>query len=237
MKLKGKVAIVTGGGKGLGRGIALTFAREGANVAIAGRSEDALLKTAAEIERLGRKALAIPTDVSKEEQVNNFVNKVKDKFGKIDFLVNNAGILLSKKVTETTLEDWEEVINTNLRGTFLMTRAVLEIMRKQRSGHIFNISSVGGRIGLAEKSAYCASKFGIVGFSKAVAKEVKQDNIKVQVVYPYMVDSYNEIDWSKQGKEQLRAVKVEDVADMIVYYASLPLRVLVEDIIFDPYIR
>ncbi len=237
MKLKGKVAIVTGGGKGLGRGIALAFAREGANVAIAGRSEDALLKTAAEIERLGRKALAIPTDVSKEDQVSNFVNKVKDEFGEIDFLVNNAGVLLSKKVTETALEDWEEVINTNLRGTFLMTRAVLEIMKKQRSGHIFNISSVGGRIGLAEKSAYCASKFGIVGFSKAVAKEVKQDNIKVQIVYPYMVDSYDKIDWSKQGKEQLRAVKVEDVADMIVCYASLPLRVLVEDIIFDPYMR
>ena len=190
--------------------------------------------------RKGAKAQRIFTfcgDISKDEDVKGFMEKTREEFGRIDFLINNAGTYLEKKIDETSFDEWDSVIKVNLTGTFLITRAAVKHMKEQKSGHIFTISSVGGRMGLGGKSAYCASKFGVTGFSKALAKELKEFNIKVQIVYPYYVDSYGEIDWTKEGKQQLSAVKPEDVADVILYHASLPLRVVTEDIIFEPFMK
>ncbi len=236
-RLEGKVAVVTGGAKGLGKSISLGFARAGSDVAIISRTDKDLEVISEEIVKLGRKAVTHCGDISKEKDVDDFVGKTIEEFGRVDFLVNNAAAFLEKKLDDTTLDDWNRIVSVNLTGTFLVTRAVVEQMKKQRSGHVFTISSVGGRTGLSGKAAYCATKFGVTGFSKALAKELKEYGIKVQIVYPYYVDSYGEIDWSRDDKEQLKAVKPEDVADMLVYHASLPLRVLTEDIFFDPYMR
>lgn len=239
----GKVALVTGGAKGLGRAISLTFAGAGASVAIISRTKGDLERIEEEIRDISHKegkAQRIITfcgDISKEEDVKRFIRETVNEFGRIDFLVNNAATYLEKKIDEISLVEWENMIKVNLTGTFLVTREVVKQMKAQKSGHIFTISSVGGRLGLSGKSAYCASKFGVTGFSKALAKELKEFGIKVQIIYPYYVDSYGAIDWTKEGKQQLSTVKPEEVADMILYHASLPLRVLTEDIIFEPFIK
>lgn len=236
-KFSGKTAVVTGGAKGLGKGISLAFAGAGADVAILSRTRDDLKSVYDQIAALGRKAITHCGDISKEADVTEFIEDTVKEFGRIDFLVNNAGAFLAQKINETTIDDWNRIVSVNLTGTFLVTRAVVGHMKKQRSGCIFTISSVGGHTGLSGKSAYCATKFGVAGFSKALAKELKEFGIKVQIVYPYYVDSYGEVDWTKEGKEQLKAIKVEDLADMIVYHASLPLRLVTEDIILTPYMR
>ena len=233
--LEDKLVVVTGGAKGLGRAISLAFAKAGADIAAISRTQDDLDRICDEVKSLGRSTMTRCGDISVEKDVNAFVADVIKDFGHIDFLVNNAAIYLEKNVSETTLDDWKSIIGVNLTGTFLVTRAVVEQMKVQRSGHVFTISSVGGRTGLSGKSAYCASKFGVTGFSKALAKELREYEIKVQIIYPYYVDSYGEIDWSKEDKEKTRMIRAEDMADMIVYHASLPLNVLTEDIVFDPY--
>lgn len=254
----GKVAIVTGGAKGLGRAISLAFAQAGASIAVISRTKKDLENIKEEIGRISRKdaktqreegesgshkdakaqrVITFCGDISKEGDIRELIGRVLREFGRIDFLVNNAAAYLEKKTDETSLEEWESVIKVNLTGTFLATREVIKQMKAQKSGHIFTISSVGGRIGLGGKSAYCASKFGVTGFSKALAKELKEFGIKVQIVYPYYVDSYGEIDWTKEGKQQPSSIKPEEVADIIMYHASLPLRVLTEDIIFEPFTK
>lgn len=235
--LKDKLVVVTGGAKGLGRAISLAFARAGADIAAISRTQEDLNRICDEVKALGRRVMTRCGDISVEKDVSAFVDDVVKEFGRIDFLVNNAATYLEKRVGETSLDEWNDVIGVNLTGTFLVTRAAVEQMKMQRSGHIFTISSVGGRIGLSGKSAYCASKFGVTGFSKALAKELREYGIKVQIIYPYYVDSYGEIDWLKEDKEKTRMVRAEDLADMIVYHASLPLNVLTEDIVFDPYIQ
>src|SRR3972149_2574824 len=131
--------------------------------------------------------------------------------------------------------DWEKIMGANLKGMFLCTKSVLKGMMERKNGTIINFSSVGGRIGLRGKAVYSASKFGVVGFSKALSKELKPYNIKVHIIYPYMVDSNNTIDWSKENPLNINSV--DDIADLVVYLASLPLRVDIEDIVIDPYLK
>ena len=235
--LEDKLAVITGGAKGLGRAISLAFAGAGADIAAISRTQEDLNRVCDEVKTLGRRVMTRCGDISVEKDVSAFVDDAVKEFGRIDFLVNNAATYLERSVGETALDEWNDIIGVNLTGTFLVTRAVVEQMKRQRSGHIFTISSVGGRIGLSGKSAYCASKFGVTGFSKALAKELREYGIKVQIIYPYYVDSYGEFDWSKEDKEKTKMVRAEDVADMIVYYASLPLNVLVEDIVFNPFTK
>ena len=177
--------------------------------------------------------MPIKTDISDEKQVNNMVEKALNKFKKIDILINNAGQFLEKPVLDTTVEDWEKIMGANLKGMFLCTKAVLKGMMERKGGTIINFSSVGGRIGLRGKAVYSASKFGVVGFSKALSKELKPYNIKVHIIYPYMVDSNNSIDWSKENPLNINSI--DDIADLVVYLASLPLRVDIEDIAVEPF--
>jgi len=241
MKLINKVSLITGAGRGIGRGIAVAMAKAGSSVVLVSRSQSELKGTAKIINESGGVALPIKTDISDEKEVNNMVEKALNKFGKTDILINNAGQFLEKPILDTTVEDWEKIIGANLKGMFLCTKAVLKGMMERRSGTIINFSSVGGRIGLRGKAVYSASKFGVVGFSKALSKELKPYNIKVHIIYPYMVDSNNSIDWSKACSEQsesknpLNINSVDDIADLVVYLASLPLRVDIEDIAVEPF--
>lgn len=234
-KLTDKVSLITGAGRGIGRGIAVAMAKEGSSVILVSRSQSELEETANIINESGGTASSIKTDISDVNQVNNMIEKALNKFKKIDILINNAGQFLEKPVLDTTVEDWEKIMGANLKGMFLCTKAVLKGMMERKNGTIINFSSVGGRIGLRGKAVYSASKFGVVGFSKALSKELKPYNIKVHIIYPYMVDSNNTIDRSKE--DPLNINSVDDIADLVVYLASLPLRVDIEDIVIDPYLK
>ena len=234
-KLTDKVSLITGAGRGIGRGIAVAMAMAGSSVVLASRNQSELENIAKIINESGGTALPIKTDISDEKQVNNTIEKALNKFKKIDILINNAGQFLEKPVLDTTIEDWEKVMGANLKGMFLCTKAAMKGMMERKNGTIINFSSVGGRIGLRGKAVYSASKFGVAGFSKALSKELKPYNIKVHIIYPYMVDSNNSIDRTKENPLNINSV--DDIADLVVYLASLPLRVDIEDIVIDPYLK
>jgi len=189
MKLKGSVSIVTGGGRGIGRAIAITLAKEGSDIVIVSRTKSELEETASEVKRLGREVLSVSGDVRKKKDVENVVNKAFEKFGKIDILVNNAGVAYYKPLVKTSEEEWDETFDTNVKGIYLVTREVLPIMEKQKSGIIINISSGAGKHGFANLSAYCASKFAVIGFTQSLADELFDKGIKVYAVCPGGVDT------------------------------------------------
>lgn len=184
MLLKDKVAIITGGARGIGREIALTFAQEGANICICDVNEQILEKATKELKATGRQAIGLKVDVTDFSQVEGMVQKVLDKFAKIDILINNAGITRDNLLLRMKEEEWDVVLNVNLKGTFNCTKAVSKIMIKQRNGKIVNIASIIGLIGNAGQANYAASKGGIISFTKSVAKEFASRNINVNVIAP-----------------------------------------------------
>jgi 3-oxoacyl-[acyl-carrier protein] reductase len=184
-KLKGKAAIVTGAAHGIGRGIAEAFAVEGADVAIADIAAPEQAQPVIEsIRRAGRRALYIRSDVSDEQQVRVMVDSVLETFGHIDILVNNAGIFTQGLVEDLPVADWDRVLNVNLRGTFLCSHFVLPHLLRQGSGRIINIASQLGYIGGREVAHYCASKGGVIAFTKALAREVAPRNVLVNGIAP-----------------------------------------------------
>jgi len=188
--LKDKIAIVTGSGEGIGRGIALELIKEGAKVTIADINEGGIQETISQANRLGGEATAVQADISSENDINMMIGKTMEKFGRIDILVNNAGIVLKRvDLVDTTDEHWNKILSVNLTGLFKCCRAVLPHMIKNKYGKIVNISSVLGKKGSKGLSAYCASKFGIIGVSKTLAMEVKEHNINVNVICPCRVDT------------------------------------------------
>ena len=185
MKLNDRVAIVTGGGRGIGREIALALSHEGADVVVSGRQLDVLEQTVTEIETQGRRALAIVTDVSNEVQVNELINKTLATFGRVDILVNNAGIAgPTAAVTNLSRAAWDEVMAVNLTSAFLCSRAVIPHMSERSSGKIVNISSVAGKMAYALRSPYAASKWGMIGLSASLAQELGAFNIQVNAICP-----------------------------------------------------
>lgn len=185
MRLKDRVCIITGGGRGLGRDIALEFAREGAHVIITGTTEAAINSTASEIESNGRRAVAIACDVSDEAAVEQMVATTLKEFGQIDVLVNNAGIIgPTAIVTEVKREDWDRTIAVNLTGAYLCAKAVLPQMAQRKRGKIINISSVAGHVGYPLRSPYAVSKWGMIGLSQTLAAEWGRHNIQVNTISP-----------------------------------------------------
>jgi len=184
MALEGKVAIVTGGGRGIGRAIAKGYAEQGAHVVVAARTSSELDQVVEELEAKGGQALAVVCDVSQEEQVIRMVEETTAAFGTVDILVNNAGIGNIRPVFAIPKGSFERVLGVNLVGTFLCTKHVWKIMERHGGGVIINVSSMGGLHGYSYLSAYCASKWGQIGFTKACAEEGKQVNIRVNAIAP-----------------------------------------------------
>ena len=181
--MKDKTAIVTGGTRGIGRAIVLELARNGCNVVFNySKSDDLANALVKEIEALGVKAVAKKVDVSDFEAAKNMVKEVKDEFGQIDYLVNNAGITRDKLLALMKENDWDDVINTNLKSVYNFSKAVIMTMIKQKSGNILNITSVSGIAGVAGQVNYSSSKAGMIGFTKALAKEVGKANINVNAI-------------------------------------------------------
>ena len=228
MMLNDSVAIVTGSGRGIGRAIALELAAAGAKVVInyAGRSDKAE-ETVELIREAGGESLAVQGDVSQAEDVDRLIQNTLDHFGKINILVNNAGITRDSLLLRMKEADWDAVLATNLKGVFLCTKAVSKGMLKQRSGVIVNISSVVGLSGNAGQANYAAAKAGVVGFSKSIAKEFAPRGIRVNVVAPgYIITDMTETLPEGVQSEILRAIplgrlgKPEDVAKMVRFLVS-----------------
>ena len=229
MRLKNKVALVTGGGTGIGKAIALAFAREGAKVALTGRRMDKLGEVVNEIKKNGGKALAISADVSKIKDVDRMVTETVKKFKKLDILVNCAGVLFSADLAHHTEKLWDETIDINLKGSFLTTQRAVPEMLKQGKGKVIHIASIAGQIGFPNSVAYCASKGGIMGMTKAMAMELAPKKINVNCIAPGDVATpLNEhlLIQPKYLKSRVdntpygRVGQVQDIAPGAVYLAS-----------------
>jgi NAD(P)-dependent dehydrogenase (short-subunit alcohol dehydrogenase family) len=212
MKLKDQVCVITGGGRGIGRAIAGAYAREGAKLALCARTGSELEETVAEISERGAECQGWTCDVSVEDSVQELIIKVHKQFGRIDVLVNNAGVMTRPvQMTELDVKKWDYTLAVNLRGPFLVSRAVLPIMMKQKTGSIINVSSMIGRGAYANFTAYAASKWGLEGFTVTLAAETRSSNIRVNSVDPgYVATKITGYNGSKP----------ESVTDVFVYLAS-----------------
>ncbi|MCK8816928.1 3-oxoacyl-[acyl-carrier-protein] reductase [Natroniella sulfidigena] len=230
MSLKGKVALVTGSSRGIGKVIALKLAEEGAklviNYPVADEAESAQ-QVVEEIEDLGAEAIALQADVTAMEEVKGMVKEVKQEFDTIDILVNNAGITRDTLLLRMKEEDWDAVLDVNLKGAFNVTKAISRIMMKQRSGRIINISSVVGLMGNAGQSNYAASKAGLIGFTKSVAKELAPRGVTANAIAPGFIETAMTDQLSDKVVEQMLSVipansfgQPEDVADTALFLAS-----------------
>ena len=185
-----KVSIVTGGAQGLGKAIALELARKGSHLVVGDVNLEAAQRVTEEVHALGRRALALRVDVSKATDVNEMADRVVKEFGRIDILVNNAGICQVISIEEMTEEDWDRVMNVNLKGVFLSSRAVMGVMKKQRSGRIVNMGSVAGKVGgIATGANYSVSKAGVICFTKALARELAPYGVTVNAVAPGVIET------------------------------------------------
>jgi 3-oxoacyl-[acyl-carrier protein] reductase len=227
-RLQGQVAIVTGASRGIGRAAALALAAEGATVVVNyANSSQAADAVVAEIAAMGSQAAALQADVAQADQVEALFNAVMEKFGRIDVLVNNAGIARDTLLLRMKLEDWQAVIDLNLTGVFLCTRAASKIMLKQRSGRMINITSVVGEMGNPGQANYSAAKAGVIGFTKTVAKELASRGITVNAVAPGFITTDMTADL-KVGAEILKLIPLgrygqpEEVAGLIRFLAADP---------------
>lgn len=228
MLLTGKTAIITGGSRGIGRAIALVFAQEGANVAIVYAGNTAAAEaTSKAIGEIGVQVMAIQCDITDGAAVDGMIAAVKERFGSIDILVNNAGITRDGLLMRMKEADWQAVINTNLTGAFHCTKAVAKPMMKQRGGAIINISSVVGVTGNAGQANYAAAKAGIIGFTKAMAKELASRNIRINAVAPGYINTDMTADLPEGTKADMvksiplgRMAQPEEVAKAVLFLAS-----------------
>jgi NAD(P)-dependent dehydrogenase (short-subunit alcohol dehydrogenase family) len=213
-EIRDSVTVVTGAGRGVGRAIALALAERGGRVVLCARSADDLARVADEASERGGVAETVPGDIREEAVARALAEKALNAFGRIDTLVNNAGIGGYGPVEALSLESWQRVLDTNLTGAFLCSRAVLPAMRRQGSGHIIMIASGAGKQGYANMAAYSASKFGLIGFAQALAQEVGDDGIKVCTITPGSIVSSFGGSGTRPGAKYLLP---EDVAEAVLY--------------------
>lgn len=226
--LKGQAAIVTGGSSGIGLAIARCLAESGMAVAIAAREEKRLQAAEQLLRRSGVPVLALPTDVSVAEQVDRLVGRTVQAFGRIDLLVNNAGVGMMKHIEDYTEAEWDTIQAVNLKGAFLCTRAVLPVMRRQRSGYVVNISSIAGKTGFGGSSAYSASKFGMVGFTESLLEEAIRDNIRATVICPGYVDTPMVRGAPVPSSEM---IPPEDIGNLVVALLHLSTNTVIKEIV------
>jgi len=228
VKFAGKIALVTGAARGIGEVVALTLAREGADVVIVDVNLEGAQRVAQEVEGLGRKALAIQVDVSQRDDVQRLVSEVVSAFGTISILVNNAGIIRRGTFLEHSPEDWDRVLSVNLGGTFNCTQEVVPLMIKQGGGKIINISSVVGKMGdLASAPSYGTSKGAVNTFTKSLARELAPYGINVNAVAPHAIETDMSREWSEEKRRQIveaipmkRLGKPQEVAEAVAFLAS-----------------
>jgi 3-oxoacyl-[acyl-carrier protein] reductase len=233
MQLEGQVAIVTGAGTGIGRSSALLMAGEGAAVVVAARTVADLESLVQEIEAAGGKALAVPTDVTVEEQAEALVKQAIDTFGRVDILVNNAGTNVRAPIDKVTTPDWDLILATNLNGTFYCTRAVIPHMKAQAYGKIINVSSGAGKRGSATRAAYSAAKHGVVGFGDAVQKDMKGHGISVTVVCPGPIDTPMRA-FNNPGEDTSLLIGADEVGQVILFLATRGRDVIIPEVSIYP---
>jgi NAD(P)-dependent dehydrogenase (short-subunit alcohol dehydrogenase family) len=227
--LSGRTAVVTGAGKGLGKAMALALAEAGAIVVLVGRNKELLLETEQACARFGMGTMAVQADITQEEQVRAVEKQVVEKYGKVHILINNAGINNRKPVTDFTYAEWQQVIDTNLNGAFLMTRSFVPHMRGGGYGRIINMTSIMSHISLPGRTAYSASKAGLLGFTKALALELAPDGITVNGISPgpfateMNLPLLNNPEANAQFVSKIplgRWGKVEEIGKLLVYLCS-----------------
>ncbi|MCI0921217.1 3-ketoacyl-ACP reductase [Sphingobacterium rhinopitheci] len=226
--LNGKYALITGGGRGLGKATALAFAQEGINVAITGRNEAILIDTVKEIESLGVKATYATFDVANYDDVKAAIDKLNAEFGTFDILVNNAGIAAFGSLIDMDPKTWVDIINTNLLGTYFVTKAVLPQLIAKNQGDVINVSSTAGLNGAATTSAYSASKFGVIGLSDSLMREVRKYNIRVCTLMPSTIASDMSKDLKLTDGDPDKVLQPEDFAELIVANLKLPRRAMLK---------
>ena len=226
--LTNKKAIITGGSRGLGKATAIAFAKKGINVAITGRNEKQLLSTVAEIKTYGVEATYAVFDVSHYNEVQKGIKEIIDTFGTVDILVNNAGIAAFGSLNEMPVEDWTQIIQTNLMGMYYVTKEVLPYLIEKNEGDIINIASTAGLSGNATTSAYSASKFAVIGMSESLMKEVRKNNIRVCTLTPSTIASDMSLELGITDGNPEKVLQPDDFAELIVAGLSLPRRAMLK---------
>jgi NADP-dependent 3-hydroxy acid dehydrogenase YdfG len=241
--LQGRVCVVTGASSGIGEATALRLAKAGASVALAARRSERLDDLVQRIEGDGGSAVAVPTDVADEDQARALIDRTKSELGRLDVLVNNAGVMLVGPVEGADTTDWRRMVDINVMGLLYCTHAALPVMREQGSGHIVNISSVAGRTAIAGAAVYNATKWGVCGFSEALRQEALHSGVRVTLVEPGVVSTelpdHITHEGAKQIVEQMHAemkapLTPEDIAESIHYAVSQPPHVSVNEVLVRP---
>ena len=241
--LHGKVCLVTGASSGIGAATALTLGEAGASVALTARREDRLRALAERLESSGAKSLVIAADVSDEQQAHQAVERTAAELGRLDVLVNNAGVMLLGPIEGADTEEWRRMVNVNLLGLFYCTHAALPLMREQGSGDIVNISSVAGRVARAGVAVYNATKFGVCGFSEALRQEALHSNVRVTLIEPGVVATeladHVTNPLARAAIEHMRTemkapLQADDIARSILYAVSQPQHVSVNELLIRP---
>ena len=228
-ELKGKKAIITGGSRGLGKATAIAFAKEGIDVAITGRNEKNLQETVAELKALGVNATYALFNVGNYEEVQKGIKSIIADFGSVDILVNNAGIAAFGSLNDMKVDQWSEIIQTNVMGMYFVTKEVLPYLIEKNEGDIFNVASTAGLNGNANTSAYSASKFAVIGMSESLMKEVRKNNIRVCTLTPSTIASDMSIELGIANKNSEDSVlQPEDFAELIVAGLKLPRRAMLK---------
>ena len=223
--LKGKVAFITGAGRGIGKATAIALAKEGVNLGIMATTESNLRDVASVVEGLGVKVAYSAVDVSSLEQVQQAIEKITNQIGKADILINCAGVSKFATLLDMDPEEWKKIIDVNLMGTYYVTRTVLPQLIEKNAGDVINISSTNGLGGAATSSAYSASKFGVIGLTESVAQEVRRNNIRVSALTPSTVATDMAIDLNLIPENDEKYMQPEDIAELIVAQLQLNQRV------------
>ena len=233
MSLKNKTAIITGASRGIGKAIAENLAKAGVHVILTARNQDELNEAVISISREGGKATAFSLDITDENAIEKFIFEINKIGNPIDILINNAGIGGFEPVTETDSAFWDEVMDVNVKGTFLMCKHLIPFMQKQNRGHILNIASDVAKRTFASGAMYCASKYAQDAFSSALRKEVREFNIKVSVIYPGKVETYfnNSIPGENVNHHRLHP---DDIANSVNYILSAPAHVVIDELMIHP---
>ena len=227
MELSGQIAVVTGSARGIGKTIAMSLAEAGANIVISDLNVEAGIETVDEIKAMGRESIWIEADVSKSDQASLLIETTQEKFGRLDILVNNAGITRDNLLMRMSEDEWDSVIAVNLKGTYNCIRAATKLFIKQRVGRIINIASVVGQMGNAGQANYAASKAGVIGLTKSVAKELAARNILVNAVAPGFIETAMKEKLPEKAREALikliplaKLGQPEDVAKVVLFLSS-----------------